>query len=540
MPRVLIVDDVHDNVKLLAYNLGDEGYDVLTAYSGSQAICVAAEESPDVILLDIMMPVMDGIEACRRLKADSKLRHIPVIMVSALDREEQVIKGLDAGAMDYVTKPFSFPIILARIRSAVRIKTSHDMLEDMNTQLDKAKAEATVASRSKGEFLANMSHEIRTPMTAIQGFAETLLESDLSEEDRINAIHTIWRNGRYLLGIINDILDLSRIESGKLDVEYMRCDPCQVLAEVLSLMQVRADEKQLSLAIEYESSMPHRITTDPTRLRQILINLTSNAVKFTENGGVRIVARFLDESGMAKMQFDVYDSGVGMSTEQVERLFQPFMQADNSTSRKYGGTGLGLTISKKLAAILNGELHLMKTSSTSGTCFRLTINAGLTGDLDFVEDPMAATTISDSTPNLGEAYKLPPCHILLAEDGPDNQKLITHFLKKAGAEVTVVENGQLAVEAVIETQKTGSSFDCVLMDIQMPILDGYDATSQLRELGFEKPIIALTAHAMASDREKCLTAGCDDYSTKPINRKKLMAIISKHLSRSRGVVSHVQ
>ncbi len=538
MAKVLIVDDVADNVKLLAYDLSDEGYDVLTAYSGQQALQVARAKHPDVILLDIMMPEMDGIEVCRHLKADHDLRSTPVIMVSAKGDEEDIIAGLDAGAQDYVAKPFSFPIVAARVRSAVRIKTDHDTIAEMNIKLDEAKQQAEFASQSKSEFLANMSHEIRTPMTAILGFAETLLEPDLVESDRFSAIHTIRSNGEYLLGIIGDILDLSKVEAGKMTVERIACSPCKLVAEVASLMRVRAKAKGLPFEIDYVGSLPETIRTDPTRLRQILINLIGNAIKFTETGGVRLITHLVDNGGEPLIQFDVVDTGIGMTDEQVAGLFQPFSQADSSTTRRFGGTGLGLTISKRFAELLDGDITVVDSGEGVGTRFRATAATGPLEGVQMIENPMEATTVANEIVEHAariDQTDLQGCSILLAEDGPDNQRLISHILKKAGANVTVKENGKLGSEAALEALEEGNPFDVILMDIQMPVMDGYQATRLLRRKGYAGPIIALTAHSMDSDREKCIKAGCDDYATKPIDRRKLIAVCCKYASSVVGV-----
>jgi len=377
-----------------------------------------------------------------------------------------------------------------------------------------------------------MSHEIRTPMTAILGFTENLLDAELAESDRRQAIHTIHRNGTHLLELINDILDLSKIEAGKMDVERLRCAPCGLVAEVGSLVRVRVEAKKLAFDVEYVGAIPETIRTDPTRLRQILINLIGNAVKFTETGRVRLVVRFL-EADPAMLQFDVVDTGIGMDRQHAAELFKPFTQADSSTTRKFGGTGLGLAISRRLAQMLGGDVSLVDTQLGVGTRFRATVATGSLDGVTMLTDPATATAIGQrhapARRDGGDGVHLRGCRILLAEDGPDNQRLISHVLRKAGAEVMVVENGQLAVDVALAVHEVGEPFDVILMDMQMPVLDGYQATAALRNKDYIGPIIALTAHAMAGDRDKCLQAGCDDYATKPIQRKKLIATIQARL-----------
>ncbi len=407
----------------------------------------------------------------------------------------------------------------------------------LTSALHNAREAAEAANRTKSEFLANMSHEIRTPMTAILGFADVLLEN-LSKPENVEAAKTIRRNGQYLLEIINDILDLSKIEAGKLTVETIGFSPKQVINDVVELMRVRAEGKKLPLVAEYATPIPETIQSDPTRLRQILINLIGNAIKFTEKGCVRLVVRLInDEPSMPMLCFEVIDTGIGMTEEQIAKLFRPFTQADTSTTRKFGGTGLGLTISKRLAEMLGGTISVRSTPG-AGSTFTVLLPTGslegvqmVDGSPDEKEKPTdessAARRASDTTGS-STAQKQLNCRVLLAEDGPDNQRLISFVLRKAGAEVTVVENGQLALEAALAAQSEGKPFDVVLMDMQMPVLDGYHATKKLREADYQRPVIALTAHAMADARQECLAAGCDDYLSKPIDRKRLIEVVAHY------------
>ncbi len=415
-----------------------------------------------------------------------------------------------------------------------RLESINQDLERAIEQANQMAVAAESANYSKSEFLANMSHEIRTPMTAILGFAELLrgsLEnrSDISPECK-QAVDTIHRNGEYLLQIINDILDLSKIEAGKLIIEHIPCNPYQIMQEVKSLIQVRADAKGLSLTLEVIGKLPRTITTDPTRLRQILINLIGNAIKFTETGGARLIAQFVESpSEGPAIRFDVVDTGIGMSAEQVACLFTPFQQADASMTRRFGGTGLGLTISKRLAVMLGGDIAV-ESELGKGSAFHVTVATGPLEGVEFIDyaEQVSAPLTPPETQATPEPSRI-EARILLVEDGPDNQRLISFLLRKAGAEVSLAENGAIAVEQVLSARDQGMAFDIILMDMQMPIMDGYQATRTLREKGYTGPIIALTAHAMEGDREKCLAAGCDDFATKPIDRKRLLATISRFL-----------
>jgi len=410
---------------------------------------------------------------------------------------------------------------------------AHQMeLEAINRELAGAKAIAEDANRSKSEFLANMSHEIRTPMTAILGFAELMLDADLSPGERRACIETINRNGKHLLTIINDILDLSKVEAGKMAVERIACSPGEVVAEVASLMRERAAGKGLTFDVEFCGAVPKRIQSDPTRLRQILINLVGNGVKFTETGGVRLTVRPDDGASTSRLCFEITDTGIGMSEELQQRLFEPFVQADGSTTRTFGGTGLGLTISKRLAKILGGDITA-RSAPGQGSSFFLIVETGVPVDVETVEEAAESTDVPhgpDRQHGDGEPTLAP--RILVAEDGLDNQRLLSLLLSKTGAEVALAENGHVAVDKALAAVEEGRPFDLILMDMQMPLLDGYGATVALRDQGYGGPIIALTAHTMDGDRERCLQAGCNDFVAKPIDRPQLLESVAAHLDRA--------
>jgi PAS domain S-box-containing protein len=417
------------------------------------------------------------------------------------------------------------------VRSRTELESANRQLEQSIAHANEMALAARQASQTKSEFLANMSHEIRTPMTAILGYADNLLDPQLADADRLSAVHTIRRNGEHLLQIINDILDISKIEAERLVLERIRCSPIQILADIRSLMQVRADAHGLSLNIAFTGPIPETIETDPTRLKQILVNLVGNAIKFTERGSVHLVTEMCGDPAHPCLRFDVVDTGIGMGERQLAQLFQPFVQADTSTTRRFGGTGLGLTIARRLAGLLGGDVSV-ESSPGQGSRFSVTIATGPLDGVPLLPDP-AGALVAKPEPAAGtpadDAAAL-TCRILLAEDGQDNQRLIAFVLRRAGAEVALVDNGQLAVDQALAAHATGRPFDLILMDMQMPVLDGYEATALLRQRGYTGPIIALTAHAMAGDRQKCLDAGCDDYATKPIDRQRLIQTIRRHVT----------
>ncbi|MCA9004837.1 MAG: response regulator [Planctomycetaceae bacterium] len=390
-----------------------------------------------------------------------------------------------------------------------------------------AQQDAEKASHIKSSFLANMSHEIRTPMTAILGFAEIMRQRN-DDPEMNRHIDTIKKNGEYLLELINDILDVSKIEADKLEVEDIHCSLIELLDDVKTLMDIRAIDRGLELSVIIDGSIPRWIQSDPVRLRQILINLLSNAIKFTRQGHVQlIVSASSIDTDEPVIKFDVLDTGIGMTAEQISRLFQPFMQADSSTTRQYGGTGLGLTICKRLTQILGGEISV-KSEFGNGTTFTVTVKTRRCLDQELVdqrtfEEECQHTFNQKPESNFSELNY----NILLAEDGIDNQKLISFLLKKTGNTVTLAENGLVAIKKAQEAVEAGSPFDVILMDMQMPELDGYAATKQLRSQGYPYPVIALTAHTMSGAREECLAAGCDSYATKPIQKDQFFATLNQ-------------
>ncbi|MFO7285253.1 MAG: CheR family methyltransferase [Gammaproteobacteria bacterium] len=401
---------------------------------------------------------------------------------------------------------------------------AHDITNQKQTEMElrEARRIAEAADKAKSEFLANMSHEIRTPMSAILGYAE-ILASQLRDPDNLQSLETIRTNGLYLLEIIDDILDLSRIEAGKLELDRRRVRPDTIVREVQSLLKLHAMEKGLALEIEFDGPLPETIETDPTRLKQILINLVENAIKFTDSGSVRIVVGLLpDES---KLRIDVVDTGPGIPDEIVERLFQPFTQADSSVTRRFGGSGLGLSICRALSRMLGGDVTV-KTRSGAGSTFTVTV---ATGALDGVE------MFEPESKPLGQRFEVGDirslsCRVLVVDDRRDMRYLAQHMLEEAGARVSHAADGREALEQVAVAEAQGDPFDVVLLDMQMPMLDGYAAARALRERGYDRPIIALTANAMKSYERRCLESGCDDYLSKPLSRATLVNTVAYYAS----------
>jgi signal transduction histidine kinase/AmiR/NasT family two-component response regulator len=421
---------------------------------------------------------------------------------------------------------------------------------ERTAELELTRAAAMAANRAKSDFLANMSHEIRTPMTAILGFVELLEnDADIAESPlhRGELIATIKRNGEHLLAIINDILDLSKIEAGKMSIESRPTNLDSLIREIMELMRRTVDAKGLAMHVACEHPVPRVIRTDAIRLRQILLNLLSNAVKFTDSGEIGLRIAFTPERESGVLTIDVTDTGIGLTAAQISRLFAPFEQADTSTTRRFGGTGLGLNISRRLASLLGGELDVTSEKDRGSTftltlrdvsiCGEATIPAG---PFDWSAGPAATATDTkepDHTASASTSQPLKGLRILLAEDGLDNQRLIQHHLCRAGADLVIHANGRLALDSLTTDATVDGPLreadlpHLIITDMQMPELDGYSFARQLRSKGWTNPIIALTAHAMAGDAERCLLAGCDHYLTKPIDWKRLISLCAAARTR---------
>ena len=542
-----------------SYSEPTESFQIDSAHQGEEGLALVAkalrENRPyPLAFVDVRMPPgLDGVETVHRIwQVDPEILVVLCTAYSDHTWEEIVLRLGRTDHLLILKKPFDNievrQIMLALTKRwylARQAALTQEQLEKMvatrtralekaaeelratNERLAAARLAAEAANRAKTEFLANMTHEIRTPMTSIIGFAE-LLQTDVarSKEPGRSAefAEAIVRNGKHLLEIINDILDLSKIESGKLEIQRSECSPWEILTSAAAMVRGLATSKGLTISLERIEPIPETIYTDPIRLRQILINLIGNAIKFTAYGGIRLLARLVeDDPARPLLAFQVIDTGIGMVHDQLSQLFQRFSQVDNSTTRKYGGTGLGLAISKRLAEMLGGDIAV-QSEPGKGSSFTVTVE----------------TAPAETAPRDGRTAVTAEAHcqkaimrfasgerILLADDSPDNQLLLSHILTHAGFQVTVVENGQIACDRAMAALGAGTPFDLILMDMQMPVMDGYEATRGLRNAGYSRPIVALTAHAAREDRQKCLDAGCNYYVAKPINRDELMRVAAE-------------
>lgn len=436
------------------------------------------------------------------------------------------------GALEQVTKSGQRIMVSSRHQMLTGadgtphvLEINRDVTEQTRIQrnLERANRDAERANKAKSAFLANMSHELRTPMTAVLGFAD-MLKMEISDPVQGEKIDTIKRNGKYLLAILDDILDLSKIEAGKIEIEKQSVSVVKLIEDVSALMKVRSTDEGIPLSFEWTTKAPKRVTADRIRLRQVLVNLIGNALKFTDEGEVRVSIGLNQQAEKTTLDICVADTGIGMTAEQQEVIFRPFTQTADHAAHRFGGTGLGLSISKRLAEGMGGAISVQ---STQGKGSRFTLSLPVSdSELEVLIEPEEEST----TPEVGQktSHDLPTINarVLLADDRRDVWRVCKYFLEKCGAQVTIVEDGRQAVDAVELSIQQSKPYAVVLMDMQMPVMDGREAVRVLRARGFQAPIIALTADAMEGEREACLKLGCTEYFAKPIDGPLLMTFIA--------------
>jgi signal transduction histidine kinase len=541
---VLVVDDVADNLRLLIGLLSKSGYKVRPARNGPHALKMAQSSPPDLIILDIMMPQMDGYDVCEQLKADDKTRDIPIIFISALNDVLDKVKAFSIGGVDYITKPFQEQEVQARVQTHLTLRHLQKRLQEQNVQLereimDRQRAEeaAKVANQAKSTFLANMSHELRTPLNAILGFAQIMQRSRTLPQEHQNNVKIINRSGEYLLSLINDVLDMSKIEAGKITLDEQNVDLYCLLDEVHDLFYLRASSKQLQFGIERGDEVPRYIHSDAKKLRQVLINLIGNALKFTQEGGIYLhvksqrpkapqptfVKGLLEKGGIDSkeviLEFRVEDSGAGIAEDEIEKLFEAFTQTASGRASQQG-TGLGLPISRQFVQLMGGDISV-HSEVGNGSVFKFSIRTQVVN---------GAELASESYPTTRQVIALEPnqprYRILIVDDKWDNRQLLIQRLNPLGFELREASNGQEAINIYDEWQP-----HLIWMDIRMPVMDGLQAAQHIKATpgGKEVAIVALTASTLAEEKSQVLAAGCDDFLRKPFKDADIFDLMHKHI-----------
>ncbi|MCW6048799.1 response regulator [Lyngbya sp. CCAP 1446/10] len=542
--NILIVDDTPENLQVLSATLSDQGYKVQGVINGKMAIRAARSSSPDLILLDIKMPEMDGYEVCTQLRSDPKTSEIPIIFISALDEVLDKVTAFKVGCVDFITKPFHVAEVLARIEHQLTIQRLKRQLIDRNIELQqeiierkKAEEAAAAASLAKSQFVANMSHELRTPLNAILGFTQVMSRDSLLSHENIENLRIINRSGQHLLELINDVLDLSKIEAGIIGLDESSFDLYQLLDTLEEMFQIKAETKNLQLRFFVQADVPQYIKTDEKKLRVCLINLLGNAIKFTENCGsiwLRATVQGNQQSGKWEIYpnstlaeecvicFEIEDTGVGIAEGEIHKLFEAFVQTE-AGKKAADGTGLGLTITKKYVEIMGGDIGVDSVLGER-TTFKFNIRVF----------PAVSSEITVAT--LQRVMQLeadqPVYRILAVDDNQENRLLLVKMLQPIGFEVREAENGLQAVELWESWQP-----DLIWLDTRMPVMDGFEAVRQIRAKEKEKQnqhqrqtiIIALTASTFEERKGEIIAAGCDDFIRKPFQEQILFDKMAAYL-----------
>ncbi len=516
--KILIVDDYRENIEALAGLITSDEVEIHSTQQANEALELLTRHDFGLALLDVQMPGMSGFELARLIRGVNRFKHLPIIFVTAHQNDsDTVLQGYETGAVDLLFKPLIPQVVRSKVAVFVELQRQRALLQSHVQELERLRVEADAANVAKSQFLANMSHEIRTPLAAVMGFADILAKGQVDGAERDECAQSIRRNGNLLLRLIDDILDFSKIEANRLELERVSHCLKDLLQDIESTLAFRAREKGVGLSFHVPAETGRAHLMDPVRVKQVFFNIVGNALKFTARGEVVVdVALGRADDRHDRLRVTVRDTGIGMSEAQATKLFRPFGQADPSTKRRYGGSGLGLVISRQIARAMEGDLRLVSSRPEGGSVFEVTMLLERSDADPKAARPGAAPVAGDQTPDWSAK------RILAVDDSRDNLVLIEMFLRATRANLTFAANGQEAVEA-----HRRENFDAILMDVQMPVMDGREAAEIIRQDGYGRPIIALTAHATRQEHERCLQSGCDEILVKPVSKTNLIAVIDR-------------
>jgi signal transduction histidine kinase len=522
-PKILIVDDKFENLVALETLLRESNVEFVRALSGNEALAATLKHEFALAIVDVQMPDMDGYETVELIHNDPDINYFPVIFVSAIYNDDKyIIKGIETGAVDFILKPIVPQVLRGKVKVFLDLYEQKQLLQSSNQELQIAKEAAEKSNVLKSLFLATMSHEIRTPMNGILGVTELLKQTPLTQ-DQHDLLNIMTISGENLLSIINDILDISKIESGMVTLENIRFNLKKLVSDAITLLSIRATDQHDTLSYDLSDDVPFDLCGDPLRLKQIIINLVNNAIKFTKNGSVTLKVKFIEErEDSYNLKFEVTDTGIGISKAEKAKLFKSFSQVNQSTQREYGGTGLGLAIAKNLTELMNGKIGVDSTPGVGSTFWFTAVFSKEPSVIPTKQEVKVIPVVNDQHTS---DVPLQDLKILLVEDNIINQKVAKGILANLGFNISIANNGLLGLE-YYKNNRT----DVILMDIQMPVMDGFTATREIRN--YEKDeslspcyIVALTANALKEDMEKCFAVGMNDFLTKPFKSEDISRVL---------------